>query len=90
MVDVDVLLMLCLDVQFILNKGRVQMERTDKQGEVQVLEILYKGSHFGEKSMLWGTPRSETVCDPQLVVARVVVDSLFAGPIVDVLRVESA
>jgi CRP-like cAMP-binding protein len=48
-------------VMFILNKGRVQIEkRTTKHG-IRVTASLSDGSFFGEEALLFGTYRQETV-----------------------------
>ena len=47
-------------IMFILNKGRVQVEKKTKSRGIRVTSLA-DGSYFGEQALLFGTYRQETV-----------------------------
>jgi CRP-like cAMP-binding protein len=48
-------------VMFILNKGRVHVEKDTQSDGIQILASLSDGSFFGEQALLFGTFRNATV-----------------------------
>merc|ERR1711865_623982 len=48
-------------IMFILNKGRVHVEKNTKDQGVKILASLSDGSYFGEQALLFGTFRNATV-----------------------------
>ncbi len=57
---------------YILQQGRVEVSRRNKDGEKTVLSILTKGDFFGEMSLLESLPRAATVTALEPVSALVI------------------
>ena len=56
---------------YVITRGRVRVLLEEDDGEQTLLNVLDRGSHFGELSMLIGSPRNATVAavvDTELLV----------------------
>ena len=56
---------------YVITRGRVRVLLEDDTGEESLLNVLDRGAHFGELSMLIGSPRNatiKTVVDTNLLV----------------------